>query len=194
MWSRSRRTERPASLPNTNNREQTRTTATTHGVEYRVRLLVHLCLGLLMACNDSPSPAERPVRTAESLRAEATQAVIGASSLAVEVEAWRSYQPIKGDAGDPMIAIIRLTAAGEGGVPGDVGVDAAYLVRGNEVVVADAREEQPREAKARTVEFIVREGPQWTPGDSIDVVVVLKQTGGQTTLVRAPRTVLARVS
>ena len=184
MLSRSKRTVRPASSPSTDNLL----------LENRVRRLVYLCLGLVMACNNSPSPAQLPVRSADALRAAATQAVIGASTLTAEVEAWRSYQPIKGDAGDPMIAIIRLRSAGEGGVPGDVGVEAVYLMRGNEVVAAEAREEQPRAAKARAVEFVVRNGPHWTPGDSIDVVVALKQTGGKTTLVRAPRTVLARVS
>ncbi|MEO6446984.1 MAG: hypothetical protein ABIZ91_17225, partial [Gemmatimonadaceae bacterium] len=62
------------------------------------------------------------------------------------------------------------------------------------LIVTEAREEQPREARARSVEFVVRNGPLWSPGDSLDVVVTLKTTGGASALLRAPRIVLARVS
>lgn len=134
------------------------------------------------------------MQSVDSLLAVPTESALGSATFSVEAEAWRSYQPIRGDAGDPMIAVLRLQATTGDGVPGDVGMGTVYLVRGGELVVTEAREEQPREEKARSVEFVVRDGPQWSPGDSIDIVVTLTRTGGATALVRAPRIALARVS
>ncbi|MEO6447163.1 MAG: hypothetical protein ABIZ91_10400, partial [Gemmatimonadaceae bacterium] len=110
----------------------------------------------------------------DSLLAISTESTLGAVTFAVEAEAWRSYQPIRGDAGDPMIIVLRLQARDDVGVPGDVGIETVYLIRGEELIVTEAREEQPREARARSVEFVVRNGPLWSPGDSLDVVVTLK--------------------
>lgn len=153
-----------------------------------------LVVGLLMACDNSSSNAPMPDRSLQSLRAAATQVSVGSTMMTAQVEAWRSYQPIKGDEGDPMIAVIRLSTASSGGVPGDLGVETVYLMRGDEVVTADAREEQPRGPNATSIEFVVRDGPRWTPGDSMDVVVGLTHRGGKTALLRAPRVALARVS
>ena len=150
-------------------------------------------LGAVMACGQSSSPAQPPARSLETLRGAAPSAVVGDASLRVEAIAWRSFQPIVGEKGDPMIAIVRLVAAPGATVAADVKASAAYFIRGSEVVPATPREEQPREASPSVVEAMVRNGPRWTPGDSIDVVVAVRSGDGSTTLIRAPRTVLSRV-
>ncbi|MBK6485771.1 MAG: hypothetical protein IPF98_02640 [Gemmatimonadetes bacterium] len=133
------------------------------------------------------------MRGADELRAAATRVSAGPVTLLLEVEAWRSFQPIVGDVGDPLIAILRLQAVDSVGVPGAVAVDGVYLVRGTEVVQVAAREEQPRGDNARTVEFVVRDGPRWAAGDSIDVVAAVSGSGGPPVLLRAPRVSILRV-
>lgn len=146
----------------------------------------------MAACAPAPS-GESVVRGAEELRAAATRVSAGPVALTLEVEAWRSFQPIVGDVGDPLIAILRVQAADLGVVPGAVAVEGVYLLRGAEVVQMVPREEQPRVANARTVEFVVRDGPHWAAGDSIDVVAALSGLGGPSILLRAPRTTILRV-
>jgi len=132
--------------------------------------------------------------SAEALRAVPTTVEVDGASLTLTVEAWRSYQPTVGRAaGDPMIALLRVSTNDPAGIPGALRADSAWLAHGDEVVPVVPREEQPREAGGRTVELVVRDGPSWPTGDSLDVVVALG--GGRTprALLRAPRTVIARV-
>lgn len=133
------------------------------------------------------------MRTAESLRAVATELRAGGTTLAADVEAWRSFQPLAGEAGEPLIAVVRVRSVGDGGIPGALAVDSVWLVRGAEVVTGAAREEQPREPKGRVVEFVLRDGPRWAPGDTLDVIVSLTGIGARPLALRAPRVTLARV-
>lgn len=150
-----------------------------------------------MACAacGRPEPSTPPgaVRTAESLRAVATALHVGEARYTAEVEAWRSFQPPVVEGGDPLIAVVRVSEGGVGGVPASLAVDTVWLVRGDEVATGIAREEQPRERGARTVEFVLRDGPRWPPGDSLDVIVALAGLGPSSLAVRAPRVTIARV-
>ena len=150
------------------------------------------------ACGESASEGARPpaVIDAAALLAAPAQLESGSTSLSLEVDAWRSFQPSLDTIPRRLIAIIRVHATGgEGsaGVPGALGLDAVWLVRGTEVVRGEAREEQPRQAGARTVEFVLRDGPLWPPGDSIDVVTSVSGVGTTPRLLRAPRVAIARV-
>lgn len=148
-----------------------------------------------IACGDQPSSdASTPpaVRDASTLLAAPAQLEANGTSLSLEVEAWRSFQPTMDTIPRRLIAVLRLHAMGAG-VPGALGLDGVWLVHAGEVVRADAREEQPREAGARTVEFVLRDGPLWPPGDSLDVVASVTGIAASPRLLRAPRTVIARV-
>lgn len=147
----------------------------------------------IMACAQGSSPSQPPERSLETLRNAATSAMVGDAHLRVEAVAWRSFQPITGEKGDPMLAIVRLIAAPGATIASDLKVDAVYFIRGNEVLATTAREEQPREGTPNVVEAMVRNGPRWTPGDSIDVIAGVQHGGGTTILLRAPRIVLTRV-
>lgn len=144
-------------------------------------------------CSISNS-AQPPERSLDVLHAAATSVVLGGTTLRLEAVAWRSYQPITGDAGDPLIAIVRLRAQDGGAIAKETTMDVAYLVRGTEIVGLRSREEQPRGASPDVVEWMVRDGPHWTPGDSIDVIAAVRNGDAAPVLVRAPRIVLSRVS
>ncbi|MEP7382036.1 MAG: hypothetical protein ABI910_10140 [Gemmatimonadota bacterium] len=149
---------------------------------------------MLTAIACAPASSGEPVvRGAEELRRAATQVSAGEARLTLVVEAWRSFQPIVGNAGDPLTAILRVRASESEGVPGALALGTVYLVRGAEVVQMEAREEEPRAANAGTVEFVLRDGPRWAAGDSIDVIADVSGLGGPSVLLRAPRVAIARV-
>lgn len=145
------------------------------------------------ACGQPPSGESGvTMRTPEALRSAPAQLTAGAATLSLEVEAWRSFQPTMDSVENRLIAILRVKATG-GGVPGALAVDTLWLVHGSEVVQGFAREEEPRAPGATTVDFILRDGPMWAPGDSIDVIASLSGVRGEAALLRAPRVAIARV-
>ncbi len=182
--------------------------APARGVAATLAALVTLtALSALASCGEpsagkdaAPNEHTPSVMTAETLLAAPAQLVAGDAALSIEVEAWRSFQPLVDSASTRLVAVIRVsaaaadsTAAGTRGVPGALGIDAVWLVHGTEVVRGEAREEQPREAGASTVEFVLRDGPTWPAGDSIDVVVSASGVSNAPRLLRAPRIAIARV-
>lgn len=132
--------------------------------------------------------------SAEELRAVPDTVQVDGITVTMAVEAWRSYQPaIERAAGDPLIALLRVSTSDSAGIPGGLRADSAWLAHGDELVRMVAREEQPREAGTRTVEFVVRDGPAWPTGDSLDVVLAVAGARTPPVRLRAPRTVIARV-
>lgn len=133
------------------------------------------------------------MRGADELRQASTQLSASGVNLSLAVEAWRSFQPIVGNEGDPLIAILRVNAGASEGVPGALALATVYLLHGSDVVQVEAREEEPRASNASTVEFVLRDGPRWAAGDSIDVIAELTGLGGANVLLRAPRVAISRV-
>jgi hypothetical protein len=149
----------------------------------------------LLACQ-SPAPGDAvpSMTSAQALRAVPTAVEADGMSFTMTVEAWRSFQPAVGRAaGDPLIAVLRVSTSDSAGVPGALRPDGAWLAHGDELVAVQPREEAPREPGARTVEFVVRGGPAWPTGDSLDVVLAIGGLRTPAVLLRAPRTAIARV-
>ena len=149
-------------------------------------------LAATAACAPAQS-GEPVVRGADELRRAETQLSAAGATLSLAVEAWRSFQPIVGNAGDPLTAILRVHAGQAEGVPGALALGTVYLVHDADVVQMEAREEEPRASNAGTVEFVLRDGPRWAAGDSIDVIAEVAGLGGPTVLLRAPRVAIMRV-
>jgi hypothetical protein len=115
---------------------------------------------------------------------------VGGVGYTLEVEAWRSFQPLVGERGDPLLAIVRLVADGD--LPPDATLGDVRLQRGRDNWEGTLREESPRVAGSRQVDFMLRDGPRWNAGDSIQVMVRL-QVGGGSPVVLGVRTAIARV-
>lgn len=123
--------------------------------------------------------------------AASASATVEGVAYTLEVEAWRSFQPVVGDAGDPMLAVVRLASAQP--IAADLALTRVRVQRGGESWVGMLREESPRMANATTVEFMLRDGPRWAAGDSIQVMVELVR-GGSPAAVLGVQTTIARVS
>ncbi|MGQ0646508.1 MAG: hypothetical protein ACT4P7_02995 [Gemmatimonadaceae bacterium] len=142
-----------------------------------------------MACASDPTLPDAP--SADWLRGVQLSLPGAAAPLTLEAEAWRSFQPPSTSRGDPLIVIARLTSTAP--IDPAVQLDTLYIARDQEVWIGVAREEQPRAASATMVEFVGRNGPNWRPGGSIDVVARVVRPDGTFALLRAPRAAVARV-
>lgn len=146
-------------------------------------------VALGVACAYDPGRSGAP--SALSLLSVAQQAVLGAARVSLEAEAWRSFQPITGEAGDPLIVVARL----HGTAPLDpqLRIDTLYVVRGNEIWTGRSREEQPRASGGLDLEVVARNGPPWASGDSIDVIAEVTGVDGQKVRLRSARIAVLRV-
>ncbi len=120
---------------------------------------------------------------------EAT-ATVGAVDYRIEVEAWRSFQPVAGERGDPLLAVVRLTATQP--IPPDLALGRVRLQRGADTWGGTLAEESARAANPTTIEFMLRDGPRWVAGDSIAVMAELVSRGSRVAVLGL-RTVIARV-
>jgi hypothetical protein len=145
-----------------------------------------------MSCGDSSTGAEVPERSLETLRLASLSLRVDEATLDVSAEAWRSYQPSAGKEEHPLLTLVRVRSTGAP-LPPTLALDGIYLIHDEEVHAAAGREEEARAPGARFAEFMVRGGPNWAPGDSIDVVVALRTSSATTLLLRAPRVAIARV-
>lgn len=118
-------------------------------------------------------------------------ATVEGVAYTLDVEAWRSFQPVVGDAGEPMLAVVRLSSAQP--ISADLALARVRARRGSESWVGVLREESPRAPNATTVEFMLRDGPRWAAGDSIQVMVELVRRGSPLAVLGV-QTAIARVS
>ncbi|MBK8247582.1 MAG: hypothetical protein IPK85_09330 [Gemmatimonadetes bacterium] len=118
------------------------------------------------------------------------RATVGTADYGIEVEAWRSFQPVAGERGDPLLAIVRLTSTQP--IPPDVALGRVRLQRGPDSWGGTLAEESARPGGPTAVEFMLREGPRWTAGDSITVMAELVRNGSRLAVLGL-RTVIARV-
>jgi hypothetical protein len=138
----------------------------------------------MMACAPGrEGPAEWPTEAGASV-------TVGSAVYQLEVEAWRSFQPILGEQGDPMLAVLRL--ASDDVIPADVALSGVRLRRRGDTWGGNVQEESPREPGGHRVEFMLRGGPRWPAGDSIQVQVQLT-VRGSVAAVLGVRTVITRV-
>lgn len=157
-----------------------------------MRSLLLLATLSLVACSGGSGAEDVPERSLETLRLASLSVRVDDATLDVSAEAWRSFQPIADAKEQPLMTLVRVRSTGAP-LPTSLALDGIYLIRGEEVHATMGREEETRASAARFAEFMVRDGPPWAPGDSIDVVVALKSGGATTLLLRAPRVAITRV-
>ena len=136
-------------------------------------------------------PAATSDPSAAALRAVSTKVSANNVDFTLQAEAWRSFQPITTPDGDPLIVVLRLTSSAP--IDSTLQIDTVWIARGSEVWAGQPREEQRRSAGATVMEVVVRQGPNWSPGDSIDVVAQLRVLNARPVALRAPQTHVARV-
>jgi hypothetical protein len=102
---------------------------------------------------------------------------IGGREYTLTANAWRDFQPVAPPAGQPLVVVVKVTAADQAPAPADLVIDHVWVLNGKEQWSA-----KPEPGTTR-LETSVRGGPKWGPGIKVDAVARLKQ-GKQTWLVR----------
>lgn len=130
------------------------------------------------------STAPLPPMTAAQLRAVPTEAAF-AVPIEVSVFAWRDLMP----SDQPGTGLI-VSAQVRGGVtpPAPLRCDGMYLVRGDSVVAAPPAEVRDGDGPG-AVECLVRNGPNWPGGATIQVIVAVTGPTGTRALVRRETTI-----
>ncbi|GAC1515706.1 MAG: hypothetical protein NVS1B4_07310 [Gemmatimonadaceae bacterium] len=134
----------------------------------------------LIACGGRSPMAPVEIQTLRSAPAIAT---IAGQPLHLETSLWRDFQPVAPPAGKPLTGVFRVATSAGGTLPADLQVTSAWVVLGDQVWAATTVEERAR--TSQRLEVVVRGGPQWGPGVTVDVIVELRGPGGATMLLGA---------
>lgn len=136
-----------------------------------------------------------PESTRGALLAAPLSVVVEGVTLRLEAFLWRDYMPISPPGGKPLMASIKLLVADAGAKSFPDGVDAGrvWLVRGEEIWTGKFLvEERPDEPGMK--EKVFRDGPLWEPGEEVDVIIEVRDRGGATRLLRAPKVRIIKTS
>lgn len=148
----------------------------------RTLLIPTLALGCSGEESTAPPVAE--------LEAAPTTQVVANTTLELETTLWRDFMPISPPDGRPLIAVLRVRTTDESALPQGLSVEAAHVIHGEDVWSAAPREEHGSE-RDDVLEVVLREGPKWGPGVTVDVVVEI-QHAGRLLLLRAPEQPIIR--
>ena len=140
--------------------------------------------GVVIGCVSGPA-APSPSPSVFALRAAPTMITAGGVSVQLAPFVYRDFQPISPPDGKPMTAILRVKTADGSAFPTGVRIDSAWVLYGRAVWAATVQEEISAQPGSPVREWVVRNGPKWGPGVSVDVVVELVETVGSTSLLRA---------
>ena len=136
--------------------------------------------GLVAGCGEgpvAPSPMTELVNAPVQVR-------VAGVDLTLETYLYRDFAPITPPNGQPMIAVARVKAAEGEELPAGLEAEVLHVLYGEEVWAAAPLEEHPSTGPG-VLEVVARNGPQWGPGVTVDVVLRLRHAG-TTLLLKAP--------
>ena len=152
-------------------------------------MFIVLLLGWL-GCSDNGVSVPPEISISELLAAPDTITVEG-RRLTLSTYMWRDFMPISPPDGQPLLAILYITAADTAQLPSSISADAVWIVHNQEVWkswLANDPSQQPRNRIAK----MARDGPKWEPGIYVPVIVRVVNGQGKTFLLRADNQFIGR--
>ncbi len=144
--------------------------------------LAAVCSAWISGCGGTPtSPTEIPT---SRLLSAPTRIVADGKTLTLAAFVWRDFMPPAPAVGRPLQGVLRIATDDGSPVAATVAVDTSWVIHNAEVWAATV-EQQPRADTAPHFEVVVRDGPQWGPNVTVDVVVRLRDSAGSQFLLRA---------
>ena len=155
-----------------------------------MRKLALLALApFLAACESSTEPRITAARS--ELVTAPTSGTIAGQNVSVEPYLWRAFMPVSPPDGKPLVAIVRVRAAGAA-LSSTVTADSIWVISESSAWGSRAVQEKPRTDTGDVLEVIARDGPKWGPGTRVDVVVRLRDNTGRVIFVRASDHLISR--
>jgi hypothetical protein len=151
---------------------------------HRVSTLIACTLFALWGCGGDGPTTPGSVTESELTTAPA-EVLVGGKALTLETSLWRDFQPISPPDGKPLVAILQIKTEDGSEVPGTVRADMVWVLNGMQRWSAVPQEERRRPETSPVYELVVRDGPKWGPGISVDVVVRLRSNDARAFLLRA---------
>jgi len=157
----------------------------------RKELIVVLIISALVVCTPISEckifKPSRPTIPIDELLSAPEQIEIGGRKYVLETYLWRDFMPISPPDGEPLIALVWITATDSLEFPASVDGDRLWIVNGQEVWETKFSDEELPEESHRKHQLakIARNGPKWGPGIQVDVVVRVIDGKNITYLLRA---------
>ena len=126
------------------------------------------------------------IMSATALRAVSTEASLDIP-LQASVYAWRDFLPTTGAAARPHDLMVSVQVRGGVVPPKSLACDGMYVVAGDSVFRAAPAEQRSGDGPG-AVECILRGGPEWPIGETVQIVISIS-AGAQRTLIRRETTI-----
>jgi hypothetical protein len=119
-----------------------------------------------------------------SLEDAPSRVTIAGSEFRLEAYLWRDFMPLSPPSGKPLIAVLRILTTDGAHIPEGIKADQVAIIHQGEVWSAPVKQEQPG-TEPGVLEVVARDGPMWSPGVKVDVVVRLRDSGSRIYWLRA---------
>ena len=150
----------------------------------QVSTIIGCTLFVLWGCGGGVATTPSSVTTSE-LAIAPTRVVFGGKSITLETSLWRDFQPFAPPDGKPLVALLQIKTEDGSDVPATLRADMVWVFNGMQSWSAVPEEQRPRPETSPVYELVARDGPQWGPGISVDVVVRLRSPDGRAFLLLA---------
>ena len=105
-------------------------------------------------------------------------------SYVLEAHLWRDFQPLSPPDGKPMIALIRAIELDSEEFASDIEACCLWAINGYDIWTTRFSDEDRPLRPSNELEKVARDGPKWSPGIWVDVIVGLRDEEGHLYLVR----------
>ena len=135
------------------------------------------------ACVDATAPdANTP--TLATLRSAPSSVKVGETTVVLSAYLWRDFMPVI-PAGGPPTTLIVSVASSDSSVAPAVELEAAWVVNGKEVWTPVLEFNPLVDPYPNTILKFGYNGPKWTPGTLVDVIVRVRDSTGRAYLIRS---------
>lgn len=152
-----------------------------------IRAVLHILAAgwLLGGCSVFGSDETPGSMTRDELLSAPETVIVDGHELALRTYMWRDFMPISPPGGKPLTAIFWVFSADSSELPEGLEVDAAWVVKDDEIWDAHLVGDEPPEQLPYQLERIARDGPKWSPFIEVQAIVRLREANGKTHLLRA---------
>jgi hypothetical protein len=125
----------------------------------------------------------------QDLRAAPEKVEINGSEYTLETDLWRDFMPVSPPDGSPLMALVKIKAAGETAISSKIDATRLWVVKDEEIWETEFTSEE-FSTTGDTLEKVARDGPKWGPEITVDVVVkivvkILGSKSGKSYLLKA---------